>query len=292
MRLSILGQILAAFCALHHLSQAPQALREVFITGGIPPLQRAYRRHLPRYLPRVVAKNRLYYQRYPRGRRPRAPHRRPPARARSHATRRRAPERAALSQLGLGLGMSDGWETLHYLLEEAFCQCARGARGVELELPAPRGAAAELRHQPDLCRAARSLLHPGPRQCLVRAPATGRVPGVWPGRTRPGALSPARWSTLDVRRLRPAAPLKECAELLAHKADWPQLYDAERLGANTVPVAAAVYDDMYVHREFSEGNRQTDAQGAAVAHQRIRAQRIACRRAHILGKLIDRVRGR
>ena len=48
-------------------------------------------------------------------------------------------------------------------------------------------------------------------------------------------------------------PLKAVAEILAKKADWPILYDVERLKKNRVPVAAAVYyDDMYVHREFSE----------------------------------------
>lgn len=48
-------------------------------------------------------------------------------------------------------------------------------------------------------------------------------------------------------------PLKEAANILAATTAWPQLYDVEQLKRNTVPVAAAVYyDDMYVHREFSE----------------------------------------
>ena len=48
-------------------------------------------------------------------------------------------------------------------------------------------------------------------------------------------------------------PLKAAAEILAAKADWPMLYDVARLKQNRVPVAAAVYyNDMYVHREFSE----------------------------------------
>jgi len=48
-------------------------------------------------------------------------------------------------------------------------------------------------------------------------------------------------------------PLKAAAELLAQTDAWPPLYDLERLRQNIVPVAAAVYyDDMYVHREFSE----------------------------------------
>ena len=48
------------------------------------------------------------------------------------------------------------------------------------------------------------------------------------------------------------APLREAAELLAAH-EWPRLYDGERLEANEVPVAAAVYaEDMYVERVFSE----------------------------------------
>lgn len=42
-------------------------------------------------------------------------------------------------------------------------------------------------------------------------------------------------------------PLRETAELLAARTDWTPLYDRDRLAANEVPVAAAVYhDDMYV----------------------------------------------
>ena len=35
--------------------------------------------------------------------------------------------------------------------------------------------------------------------------------------------------------------------------EWPRLYDPDRLRANDVPVAAAIYaEDMYVERAFSE----------------------------------------
>lgn len=47
-------------------------------------------------------------------------------------------------------------------------------------------------------------------------------------------------------------PLRETADLLAARNDWPALYDPARLAANEVPVAAAVYhDDMYVDTEQS-----------------------------------------
>jgi hypothetical protein len=46
--------------------------------------------------------------------------------------------------------------------------------------------------------------------------------------------------------------LREAAELLAAKADWPRLYDEDQLRANEVPAAAAIYyDDMYVPLAYS-----------------------------------------
>jgi hypothetical protein len=47
-------------------------------------------------------------------------------------------------------------------------------------------------------------------------------------------------------------PLREAADILAERDDWPPLYDPARLSANDVPAAAAVYyNDMYVDRELS-----------------------------------------
>jgi hypothetical protein len=46
--------------------------------------------------------------------------------------------------------------------------------------------------------------------------------------------------------------MKEAANILAEKSDWPQLYDLEVLSRNTVPVACAIYaDDMFVNAKFS-----------------------------------------
>ncbi|BAS08857.1 proline iminopeptidase [Arthrobacter sp. Hiyo4] len=47
-------------------------------------------------------------------------------------------------------------------------------------------------------------------------------------------------------------PLRQVAHLLAAKTDWKPLYDPAQLAANSVPVAAAVYqDDIYVDRCLS-----------------------------------------
>ena len=48
-------------------------------------------------------------------------------------------------------------------------------------------------------------------------------------------------------------PLKEAAEILAKKTDWPMLYNLGALGANTVPTAGATYyEDMYVDFELAQ----------------------------------------
>jgi hypothetical protein len=53
-------------------------------------------------------------------------------------------------------------------------------------------------------------------------------------------------------------PLRETADLLAERTDWPSLYDPDRLAANEVPVAAAVYhDDMYVDTDHALSTART-----------------------------------
>mmetsp|Transcript_29521 Transcript_29521/g.69077 ORF Transcript_29521/g.69077 Transcript_29521/m.69077 type:complete len:266 (+) Transcript_29521:269-1066(+) len=58
------------------------------------------------------------------------------------------------------------------------------------------------------------------------------------------------WMSEDFSDL---SDLRDAAELLASKADWPALYNEAQLRDCKVPVAALVaYDDIYVEREFSE----------------------------------------
>src|SRR5205814_10497192 len=87
------------------------------------------------------------------------------------------------------------------------------------------------------------------------------------------------------------APLRDAAELLAAH-EWAPLYDGARLGANEVPVAAAVYaEDMYVERAFSE---ETAARIKGLRmwltneyeHDGLR------RDERVFGRLIDLARGR
>jgi hypothetical protein len=53
----------------------------------------------------------------------------------------------------------------------------------------------------------------------------------------------------EIASLRPFAA---AAKALAETAEYPPLYDLDRLASNEVPVNAAVYfDDMYVDRDLS-----------------------------------------
>src|SRR5262249_54906205 len=127
---SILGQSYGGFCSTTYLSLAPEGLREAYITGGLPPIHLndpdgVYRATYKR----VLGKNRLYFARYPDDA-DRA------ATILTHLAKKKAklPDGSLFSprhfqQLGMSFGMSDGFEQVHYLLEEAFVS---GPRGLEL----------------------------------------------------------------------------------------------------------------------------------------------------------------
>jgi len=249
---SILGQSYGGFCVMRYLSASPEGLREALITGGIPSLTRPAEDVYRGTYPRVAAKNRLYFQRYPEDAgRVRAIVRRllehevqMPGGGRLSARR--------FQQLGLQFGMSDGFEAIHYLLEEAFVD---GASGPEINWNF-------LFHLEQLqsfdTNPIFSVLQ---EACYAQQAATGwaaaRVHRDHP-EFEPDADGQVLftgemiypWMFDEYTQLQ---PLKEAADIIAACDGWPMLYDVPQLRQNRVPVAAAVYyDDMYVHREYSE----------------------------------------
>jgi len=60
------GQSYGGFCITHYLSARPEGLREVFVTGGLPPLGVAVDDVYRATYRRVAERNRLYYERYRR----------------------------------------------------------------------------------------------------------------------------------------------------------------------------------------------------------------------------------
>jgi len=237
-RWSVLGQSFGGFCVCTYLSIAPEGLREAYVTGVLPPIARPTDDVYRATYDRVRERNRRFYARYPDDlERVRALH------ARLADEELLLPSGDKLTprrfrQLGSMLGMSDGPERLHYLLDfppdsPAF------AHGVEAETSFARNPLYAIVHEAcyaDGCATRWSAERLFPEE-FASSPElfTGEMVYSWMFEAY-GAL----------------APLREAAELLAAH-EWPRLYDGERLEANDVPVAAAVYaEDMYVERVFSE----------------------------------------
>jgi pimeloyl-ACP methyl ester carboxylesterase len=275
-RWSVLGQSFGGFCVTTYLSLAPGGLREAFLTGGLPVIGPRIDEVYAHTYARVLDRSRRYYERYPADRdRVRrvydlVANDGPTLPSGDRLTRRR------FRQLGHLLGMSDGAEQLHYLLElppdsPGFLHDLDGA------IPFARNPLYAVLHEASWADggitgwSAERMLPPE-----YEAPELFTGEHVYP------------WMFEDYGGL---APLREAAALLAER-EWPRLYDPDALASNEIPVAAAIYTgDMYVERVFSE---ETAAQirGARTwitneyEHNGLRADG-----ERILGRLIDLARG-
>jgi len=256
-RWTALGQSFGGFCVTRYLSAAPEGLAGAIITGGLPPLDRHADDIYRATYQRVLAKNRRYFERYPTD----ADLAREIAdylavhEVRLPGGGRLSPRR--FQQLGIAFGASDGFEKVHYLLETAFVM---GRGGRELSYAFRRGVenAASFETNPIY-----ALLHEA-EYCQQEASnwSAERIRAEYPTFDLEGGgpitftgemVYP--WMFEECEYLR---PLREAAEILARHDRWPRLYDADKLRANTVPVAAAIYyDDMYVERACSEETAAT-----------------------------------
>lgn len=290
-RWSVLGQSYGGFCVLHYLSAAPDSLREAFITGGLPPVDRSADDIYRATYRRVMEQNRRYFARYPDDQ----------VRAcevmeylASHDVR--LPNGDPLTprrfqQLGLWFGASNGFEWVHYLLEEAFVDGRSGRElsdtflyTVQKEVSFATHPIFAILHESIYCQQSASGW------------AAERIRGEYPEYN----WSPGRpvyftgemiypWMFDEDGSLR---PLKQAAEILAAFQNWPRLYDVNRLRSNNVPSAAVIYyDDMYVERQFSEETAQL-VQGMRVwvtnelMHNGLRAEGEL-----VMGRLLDLLHG-
>jgi len=277
-RWSVLGQSFGGLCVTSYLSIAPEGLREAFITGGLPPIGNHIDDVYRATYGRTLDRNRRYYERYPDDRERVLEHQRVleaedvrlPSGDRLTARR--------LRQLGGGLGMSDGAEHLHYILELP-TRSPAFLHDVDAALGFSRDPLYALVHE--ACWADGGTTR-WSAQRVLPADYDGR-PELFTGE------HVYKWMFEEYGAL---APYREAAELLAER-EWPRLYDLDRLRENEVPAAAAIYaEDMYVERRFSE---ETAALMRGLRpwvtneyeHNGLRADG-----ARILGRLIDLTRGR
>jgi pimeloyl-ACP methyl ester carboxylesterase len=256
---SVLGQSFGGFCTVSYLSFAPDGIREAFITGGLPGLAATADDVYRRTYPAVAAKNAAHYERYPED----AEQARRVARyLADHDVR--LPDGAPLSvqafqSLGSMLGMSTGSHELHYLLEDPFAgdELSDAFRyRVQARTSFAAAPLYALLHEP--CYAQGAATRWAAQRIRAEFGEFDPVPAI---EEDPADSSNAASPVLFTGEMiypwmidaDPALrPLREAADLLAERDDWPPLYDPARLAGNDVPVTAAVYyNDMYVDREFS-----------------------------------------
>jgi pimeloyl-ACP methyl ester carboxylesterase len=276
-RWSVLGQSFGGMCVTTYLACAPDGLREAFITGGLPALGPRIDEVYRATYRLVSERNRAYYERYPDDRaRVRELHRRLVSEDVRLPNGDRLSSRR-LRQLGGVLGMSDGAENLHYILELPF------------DAPA-------FRH--DVERATSYSRNPLYAVIHEACWADGGVTGWSADRLLPAEFENSElftgehvgaWMFEDYGALR---PLREASEILARR-EWPRLYDPDQLARNQVPVAAAIYaNDMYVPRELSEETAGRIRGLRAWITNEYEHNGLRADGGRILGRLIDLARGR
>jgi hypothetical protein len=270
----VLGQSFGGFCVTRYLSAAPEGLREAFITGGLPAFEVPVDEVYATTFALAIDRSRRYYERYPEDR--------PRVRA-LHDARLRLPSGDELTplrvrQLGLPLGMSDGAESLHYLLELPFDSPAF-LHDVDDPLSFGRDPIYSLLQE--ACWA--DGVATGWAAARVLPDAYEREPELFFGEH----MLPSLFDEYAA-----LAPLRDAAALLAQH-QWPRLYDFDVLAANEVPAAAAIYaEDLYVPMEYSRASADR-IRGLKPwitnehQHNGLRADGAA-----VLGRLMDLARGR
>lgn len=248
---TVLGQSFGGFCVVRYLSAAPGGLRSALITGGIPSLTRSAEDVYRATFPRVAAKNREFFARYPHAQltcRRVADHLLKNDVSLPNGQRLTARQ---FQQLGLDFGGAGGYERVMDLLERAFVT-VNGRdelsyaflHGVFTAVDFHTHPIFTLLHEAIYCQGTASNW--AAHRVQDEFPEFDYAPGkeflftgemVYP------------WMCDEFEALR---PLEDAAMLLAAKQDWPQLYDLDALSRNRVPTAAALYyNDMYVDLDLA-----------------------------------------
>ena len=239
---STLGQSYGGFLTLTYLSKAPDGLTACYVTGGLASIDPSAAEVYRRTYPRVTAKNREFYQRYPHnvervGR----------IADRLAASDVRLPDGDRLTvrrfqSLGIDFGMKPGYERIHWLLDEAF-----DGESLSDTFLGQAMALSSYSSNPLFAALQESIYGSGEGATGWAAEAERRLRPEFAEEARPLLFTGEMmypWMFEEIQGLR---PFQGAVEVLAGRPRWSQLYDLERLAANDVPVAAAVYyDDMYV----------------------------------------------
>ncbi|MFJ6078093.1 alpha/beta fold hydrolase [Pseudarthrobacter sp. NPDC092419] len=247
---TVYGQSYGGFCALTYLSFAPEGLKEALVTGGLPPLTGPADDVYRATFQRVAARNAEYFSWYPEDRTT-------VERIARHlrGTLEVLPDGSPLTverfqMVGALLGGNTRVDSLHSLLEDAFTDSVTGPRLSDAFLDQVQGLVSR-RSNPLYALMHESIYAQGQATDWAAWRVLEEFPEFRP-EAEPLLLTGEMVYPWYFRQDPALAPLAGVAQLLAAKQDWMNLYDLDRLAANTVPAAAAVYaDDIYVDRKLS-----------------------------------------
>ncbi|WP_130812284.1 alpha/beta fold hydrolase [Olsenella sp. Marseille-P4559] len=261
-----LGQSYGGFLTLANLSAFPAGVAASFTCGGIPHVPASASEVYAHTFPRMAAKTRSYYERYPEDER----------RVALVADRLAAgdvtlPDGSPLSVrrlqlVGGGLGMKSAPERLHALFDLAF---ADGDGSCDDALAAAGGDASRVRLFGGFVDQVQSMTSSymtplyWTLQELIYADATLDAPIMWAAAReasgRPEFSEDARPLMLFAEAVFPwmfeedpsLKPFAAAMDVLMADTAFGRLYDQEQLARNEVPLYAAVYfDDAYVDSEL------------------------------------------
>ncbi|HEX2145441.1 MAG TPA: alpha/beta fold hydrolase [Glycomyces sp.] len=239
-----LAQSYGGWLTLAYLSHAPEAISAAYVCGGIPGNPMSADEVYRRTFNRVKEKTAEYYRRYPQD-----------EDLVAAIADRLAAEPVHLSDgdvltvrrfqsLGIDFGMKPGFERMHWLVEDAFVRDGRLSEGFLAAVLTRTSSAAS----PLFWTLQESIYGDGPNGPTAWAAQRERDRRPEFGEdVRPLPFTGEMafpWMFEEIRLLRGFAP---AVHALAERREWSPILDPDRLAANEVPVAAAVYyDDMFV----------------------------------------------
>ena len=248
---STIGQSFGGFCTLSYLSLFPQSLQRCYVTGGIPSIEREADDVYRATYKRVEDKNRAFFAQFPQAQ---AMCREISDYLLNNEVRLPNGQVFTVEQfqlIGINLGAGAANLPMYFTLESAFVE-ANGKKQLSYSFLNQMQ-----QEQGYLTNPIYAILHES-IYCQGTASnwSAHRVREQYPhfnyqsgGEFRFTGEMVYPWMFDQLETLK---PLREAANILAEKSNWGILYNAERLGKNTVPMACAVYaDDMYVELDYS-----------------------------------------
>ncbi|KAK9366830.1 Alpha/Beta hydrolase protein [Lipomyces kononenkoae] len=256
---SLLGQSFGGFCAVTYLSFYPNSLKDVLITGGIPPLVNNPDRVYDALYKRVIKRNKCYYEKFPKD-----------IQKVRNIVSYLATHQVLLpnggiltverfQQLGLDFGRHQGMDTVHQLVSKtAFDLDVFGeiTYSTRTRLASAQGFDSNILyaciHEAIYCQGEPSNWSAERLRSqygqffdwqVISAQTDPNMPIFFTGEMIYRSMFD------DYAELR---DLKGAAEILAKKDDWPNLYDIPVINKTTARVSAVSYfHDIYVDLDLS-----------------------------------------